>query len=200
MRNTKYEYLKKRYPEFISLDQLYRICSISKRSASYLIMNGIIPSTDTGKKTWRYRIAVKDVVIYLQKREKLGSMIPTGAASLRHKNPANPRKSFADIVEKGAEVELGEYFKYIHADYPDVLDVADVAEMTGLSNETILRHLRSGKIKSIMATNKYLIPKIYVSEYVISHDYIDCKSNSNDFKRIIQGFMIWKSKATGGKK
>lgn len=85
----KYETLKNQYPEFISLDQLYRICRIAKRSALYLIQHGIIPAIDTGRTTWRYKIAIDDVITYLQRREQTGSMIrmiPMGAVtSRRHK-------------------------------------------------------------------------------------------------------------------
>lgn len=54
----KYEKLKTEYSTYISLDQLRVICHIAKRTASYLVTNGIIPSIDTGRKTWRYKILI----------------------------------------------------------------------------------------------------------------------------------------------
>ena len=50
--------------EICSIDQLYKICKIAKRSALYLIQHGIIPVTDTGKQTLRYKIALDDVITY----------------------------------------------------------------------------------------------------------------------------------------
>jgi hypothetical protein len=51
MGKKKYDCLREQYPEYVSLDQLYRICGIAKRSALYLIQNDIIPSIDTEKRT-----------------------------------------------------------------------------------------------------------------------------------------------------
>ena len=81
--NEKYIKLKEQYPEYISLDQFYQICRIAKRSARYLVEHGIVPAVDTGKKTWRYKIHIDDTITYLQQRERLGNMIPSGAVSSR---------------------------------------------------------------------------------------------------------------------
>ena len=96
-----YEVLKNRYADYLSLDDLYKVCKISEKSARYLVEHGIIPATDTGKKTWRYKIAVDDVITYLKQREKFGSMIPPGAVSSRQKHRnggVSTRKSFSQIV------------------------------------------------------------------------------------------------------
>ena len=61
-KQGKYESLREKYPEFISLDQLHKVCGIAKRSAKYLVDNGIIPYQDTGRQTWRYKIAIDDVI------------------------------------------------------------------------------------------------------------------------------------------
>ena len=50
MKRKKYDSLKDIYPEYISLDQMYQICGIAKRSALYLIKSGIVPAEDTGKR------------------------------------------------------------------------------------------------------------------------------------------------------
>jgi len=62
---TNYEQLKKDYPEVISINQFYQICHIAKRSAVYLLENGIVPYTDTGKLTWKYKIKLDDVIAYI---------------------------------------------------------------------------------------------------------------------------------------
>lgn len=59
---TDYSYLLAEYPEKISQDQLYRICRISKRKATWLLENGYIPCEDTGKKTRRFKIQITDVI------------------------------------------------------------------------------------------------------------------------------------------
>ena len=189
----KYERLREQYPEYISKIQLYKICSISPRSATYLLDHGIIPAVDTGKQTWRYRIALDDVITYLYKREQSGSMIPPGSVSSRYKRLNNPRKSFSALVTPGQENEIAEYFAYIYADFPDVLTVTDIMEMTGLVKNTVLRMLRAGYIKSIANDPKYLVPKPYLLEFVTTLRFIEAKSSSEEFKRILGGYEIWKA-------
>ena len=137
----KYQSLKEQYPEQISLDQLYRICRISKRSASYLIQHGIIPAVDTGRKTWRYKIALNDMITYLLRREKLGSMIPAGAVSSRPNCKRIIHKTFAQMIEPGQEPIVVEYLAFVYAEYADVLTTDDVSEMTGLNKSAIQKRL-----------------------------------------------------------
>ena len=66
---TDYSALLKDYPPIISKDQLYRICHISKRKATWLLENGIIPCEDSGKKTRRFKIRTVDVIRYLETLE-----------------------------------------------------------------------------------------------------------------------------------
>ena len=193
----KYTTLKNKYPDFLSLDELSRVCKIAKRSARYLVENGIIPAIDTGKQTWRYQIKIDDVINYLERRDKFGSMIPMGAVSSRTKDRVvsafGNRKSFAEIVTEGQEQEIAEYFNYIYADCNDVLTTGDIAVMTGLHRGTIMKLAKDGYIKSITANPHYIIPKKYLLEFVVTRRFIEAKSNSELFKKILGGFEIWKT-------
>jgi len=44
-----YSFLLSKYPEFVTKDQFYRICHISKNTALYYIKNGFIPCIVFGK-------------------------------------------------------------------------------------------------------------------------------------------------------
>lgn len=188
----KYENLKDQYPDTISLDQLYRICGIAKRSAAYLIRHGVIPAVDTGRKTWRYRIALDDVIAYLQKRDRVGSMIPCGAVTSRY-GRTSKLVSCDEILTGDNEEEVAEYFAYVFTDYPDVLTVEDVMEMTGFCKATILRFLKASCLKAIEKRPKYLIVKTHLLEFFGTPRFIKCKSNSEVFVKIIGGFEIWKA-------
>ena len=188
--------LKDRYGDFLSLDDLSKVCKISKKSARYLVEHGIIPAIDTGKKTWRYKIAVDDVITYLEKREKFGSMIPRGAVSSRRKGYGSKngkRLSFSQIIIQGQESEIAEYFSYIYTDYDEVLTTADIMEMTGLNKSTILKLLQDGHIKSLTSSPKYLIPKEYLLEFVVSRRFIEAKTDSELFRKVLGGYEIWKN-------
>ena len=82
---TDYSYLLAEYPEKISQDQLYRICRISKRKATWLLENGYIPCEDTGKKTRRFKIQITDVIAYLTRLEESPETLltPPGILNLR---------------------------------------------------------------------------------------------------------------------
>ncbi len=188
----KYEKLKKEYPAYISMDQLYRICGIAKRSARYLIEHDIIPSIDTGRRTWRYKIAIDDVIAYLKKRERVGSMLPPGRVSSRADRLKRARrKSYAELVLPGMEAKLIEYFEYIYSEFPDLLSLNDAAEMTGLEKSTIARIIRAGDLEGFIASQKYYIPKKRLIEYTATPKFIDCKSNSEAFRRVVGGFELW---------
>ena len=193
MKKKNHDKLRNQYPEQISLDQMYRICGIAKRTAKYLIERGIIPAIDTGKKTWRYRIALEDVIAYLHHRDKVGSMIPYGGTNSRFKGRRNMRISYASFIGQGEKKLISEYFSFIYADYPDVLTTTDIVEMTGLSKRTILQLLKDGAIKSLIAEGKYIVPKPYFLDYVKSQRFIEAKSNSQSFIKILGGFEIWKT-------
>ena len=180
----KYESLKEQYPEYVSLDQMYRICKIAKRSALYLVKHGIIPAVDRNQKTWRYKIALDDVITYLRRREQLGSMIPPGAVTSRqYVKKVGVRKSFSQLVVPGRESEVAEYFSYIYADYEEVLTTADVAEMTGLNKSSIMKLAKAGLIKSLTNMPRYLIPKQYLMEFVVTRRFLEAKTNSGHLEK-----------------
>ena len=197
MGKRKYESLKDEYPEIISLDQMYQICGVAKRTALYLIKNGIVPAVDTGKKTWRYKIVLDDVITYLRRKEQWGSMIPPGMVSSRYPGrakagkTASNRKCYADILAIGSEEELKDYFIYIYADYPDVLTPGEVAEMTGMSRNSVYALLRSGDLKALLDGTRYLVPKENLIEYVASWKFCESHYQSKDFIKVFGAFEIW---------
>ena len=196
----KYETLKEQYPESISLTQLSKICKISKRSALYLIKNKLIPSVDIGnKKIRRYKITIDDVITYLSHREQWGTLIPPGAignSNNKNKKVKNTRKSFYQTIKPGYESEIIEYFNFIYTDYDEILIISEVAEMIGLHECTIRRLVRDGFIKYLAGSSrstKYLIPKQYLFEFMITPRFIEAKTDSKSLKKILEGFEIWKT-------
>ena len=187
----KYKKLKDLYPEYISLDNLYKICKIAKRSALYLVQHGIIPAIDTGKQTWRYKIAIDDVITYLQRRDEVGSMIPHGAVNSRAKKNVNNRKLFSQVAILGQEAKVIEYFKYIYTEYDDILKIADISEMTGLNKSTISKLLKTGTIKSLEKKPIYLVPKQYLLEFLITPRFLESQTISETHKKILGGLEIW---------
>lgn len=186
--------MKRQYPEYISLDQLHRICHVAKRSTRYLVENGIIPATDTGRTTWRWKIALDDVIVYLRQRDKFGSRIPTGAVnSKKSKNYATgSRSSFSNLVTPGQEQILVDYFAYLCSEYSDVLTVKDIADLTGLHKNSLHKLLNARHIKSLASSPRYIIPKRYFLDFVSTKRFLEIRTSSEQFNKLLEGFEEWK--------
>ena len=186
-----YNLLKGQYPNYISLEQFCKICKVAKRSAKYLVDNGIVPAIDSGKKTRRYQIAIDDVIAYLYRRDREGSLIPTGVVTSGFHKPST-RKSFSRLVTLGHEHEVTEFFRYICSDYPDVLTTADIAGLIGLTKSTVLKMITAGNLKSISSETKHFIPKVYLFEFVSTHRFLALSSDSETYKALIEKFEAWR--------
>jgi len=187
-----YSHLKRQYPGYISLDQFHKICKIAKRSAKYLVDSGIVPAIDSGKKTHRYQIAIEDVIAYLRRRDREGSMIPTGLLTSGQREPST-RVSFSRLVELGEENQVAEFFQHITTDYPDVLTVADIVKLSGIGKSTILKMLEAGHLKSITNSPKHLIPKAYLFEFVATRRFLALSSDSDAYREVLESFEVWRS-------
>jgi len=194
MEEAKYRELRKYYPKYVSKEQLRIICQISKRSAKYLLDNGVIPCEDSGKKTRCYRIALKDIIAYMKKCDKTGnSLIPRGEVSSKYKKVSDSKIFNTQKIIFGQENEVRRYFEYILLEFPDVLNSYDVMEMSGLSHTTIQRLLKSGVICSWIIDRKYIVLKAYMIDFMTSRKFLNMKSNSINFKKILGGFSVWKT-------
>ena len=196
MKQAKYDSLREHYPEYISLEQARAICKIAKPSVLYLIKAGIIPAIDTGKITWRYKIALEDVITYLRRREQVGSMIPHGTATAGRKSKsakATYRKKFSYLLNPELDADKAEYFKYIFADCDDVFTTSSFADLTGIHISTVLKLLRTGDIKYIADSPQYLIPKQYLLDFVVSNRFIEINADTEHYRNLLGGFEIWKN-------
>lgn len=50
--------------------------------------------------------------------------------------------------------------------YADVLDVKESAKAMNIGIKTMYRMLKEGTIKSFMVGNKYLVPKVFLEDYI----------------------------------
>jgi len=126
----------------------------------------------------------------MQNRENAECLIPKGAVSSR--KAASSRSSFSQVLAPGREHEVAEYFAFLYADSSDVLTVADIVRMTGLLKTTVIKHLCTGHIRSISSSPRYLVPKVYLLDFVASQHFIELRTDSQEFKRILVGFEEWR--------
>ena len=140
--SNSYQQILDEYPEYITKEQLYQICHISKKSAQNLLESGEIPCIDSGRKTHRFLIATTEVVDYLHRRDSA----PGPAAD-------------ETAVEK---------IRAALALYPDVLSVAQVSELTGRRSSTVTKWCRLNYIENIYAGGKNHIPKASLADFLVS--------------------------------
>jgi hypothetical protein len=130
------------------------------------------------------------VITYLQRRDEVGSMIPRGAATSRKKT-FRRNKTFLQLIKPGKEYQAKKYFEHIYSEYADILTTANIIEMTGLNKSTVLKLLKSGKIKSMTNSPKYIIPKKYLLEFLITPRFIESNTISETYQKIIGGLELW---------
>ena len=140
--SNSYQRILDEYPEYITKEQLYQICHISKKSAQNLLESGEIPCIDSGRKTHRFLIATADVVDYLQRRDSA------------------PRPAADETAVEKIRAAL--------ALYPDVLSVAQVSELTGRRSSTVTKWCRLNYIENIYAGGKNHIPKASLADFLVS--------------------------------
>ena len=140
--SNSYQQILVEYPEYITKEQLYQICHISKKSAQNLLESGEIPCIDSGRKTHRFLIATADVVDYLQRRD----------------SAPRPAADEAAVEKIRASLAL----------YPDVLSVAQVSELTGRRSSTVTKWCRLNYIENIYAGGKNHIPKASLADFLVS--------------------------------
>ncbi len=178
---SDYIFLIDRYPEFITKDQFYKICHISKNTARHYLENGFIPCIDSGKKTRRYKIALKDIILFLEDRDKNpekyylpnhynNPFLPSEIRQYKAKPRPDTYKYAYKL--KGLK-EVKDYQKYLEqqfADYPDMMTSVQIQQVTGHSISTIVSWCKSGKVKCIRHHNANLLQKKSVISYLFNQE------------------------------
>lgn len=144
-----YRYLRREYPETVSMEQLYRICHISKRKARWLLEHGVIPCQDSGKQTRRFSICLEDVICFLDQRDAglLDDVIPQGIFSSSSTHSIRPDRPVLD------EVELCAYLLECWENWPDMLTTRQASELCGYSVNALNRWRNLGQIQGVKYRN-----------------------------------------------
>lgn len=71
---------------------------------------------------------------------------------------------------------------------PDVLTVADIAAFTGYGRHTVSRWCSEGRLKVITRSPKFIVPKSYLLDFLISDDYNNiCRKSKRHYAMIQSG-------------
>ena len=136
MMTNIYNRLFKEYPEYITKEQLYQICNVSKKTALYYLESGLLPAIDRGTQTHRFKIAIIDVVAFLNARDKNPDNYRATPGWYRG-NGGYRKNSTYHLVRirrgKKTEIRIALWLK----DRPDLLTPMNVSQITGYAQATV---------------------------------------------------------------
>ena len=140
--------------EYLSKEQFCREFHVGKRTALWLISNGLLPAIDTKRKTDRYLIARKDIARYLKKRE----LEPD---KYRYRGLQT-----TVLSSKSADKLRSAFFK-IWADIPDVLRRHDVETLLGYEERIIVRWRHELGLESLKISQTIYYPKKMLIDFLL---------------------------------
>lgn len=161
LMKTDYSYLLKEYPSTISMDQLYKICHVSKRKAKWLLEHGVIPCKDSGKKTRRFIIKTMDVIKFLEKQEagKIKNMPPLGTFS---SHSSGKKINYIKVNATAFMAFLKNWWLIV----PDVLTVKQASVLLGYNKSTVCNWIKKGKLQAVAYKRSHFIPKEWLIMYL----------------------------------
>ncbi len=196
-----YAYLKEQYPEVITLEQLYRICHISKRKGKWMLENRVIPCQDSGKKTRRFKIKLDDVIAYLEKEAAEGrTVIPAGIFSAKQgaEKQSECQKLILRLNNPEIYQEIYWYYEKKYRKAPDALDANAVADLTGFGTTAVHGWIRAGHLK-VYRRVEQIIPKAYLLDFLCTPYYVSiCNRSSKHRETILYLQKIVKKYTEGG--
>ena len=188
-----YDEIRRQYPETISKDQFYRIAHISKATALYLLQSGLVPCRDSGKKTRRYTIRIDDVIVYMIDRETHPEVYQATRFWYKERSVKSVSSvDFQNVPLKLSQKESKAFREYIEKrleDYDDLMKVAEVVEVIGYSDTSVHRWCKDKKIKAFFVSNKFLIPKMSLVEFLLSQHSFDIKRKTWKHIQLIKNFF-----------
>jgi len=156
-----YKQMLKGYPRYMSLEQMRIVCHISKQTARRLLLAGLVPYKDTGKKTHTYKIRKTAIIEYLVQRDVTPEKFKFGQDNYS----IAYAKAMAELeLAAGNDINVAVCNVPLqHKDYPDVLSVKQAASLAGVATSAI----------NDWAKKKYLISfrkggALYTMTYVTS--------------------------------
>ena len=156
MTDTEKKKLKARFPPFICLDQVRKILHISKRKAAWLLNNGIIPCTNSGKRTRQYLIDINDLIIYMETRETKTSSTNTS------------KNTFDNQLLTYIEPMPSEFREWLVTKWnlvKDAMTVSEFADLTGYSERTIKEWIAKKELTAVLSQTKQIIAKEWLLEF-----------------------------------
>ncbi|MDR1002836.1 MAG: hypothetical protein LBL82_06180 [Oscillospiraceae bacterium] len=176
---SDYSFLLKIYPKTVTKEQFYQVCHIAKKTATYYLEQGLIPCRDSGKRTRRFQIKTKDIVFFLEDRDRNPEKYylpkhydnPFLLAKERQKNKAMQENGTQKPWKLKPPNEVADYHVYLEklfADYPDIITAQHILQVTGLSPAVSKGWCKRAEIRYVFSRGAYYLQKSGVIDYLCS--------------------------------
>ena len=158
------------YSKYITKEQMYQVCHISKKTCLFLLESGLVPNIDSGKRTHRFKIKTEDVIQYMRNREDDPQLYrPPDGYYL--KDGRMKKLQSCNKPLNGEEVaHVRQYYDEHLAEYPEVMTVEQITRFTGYCHTSVGHWCEKKKLKCFYIRKKYYIPKPYLIDFLLS-DY-----------------------------
>jgi hypothetical protein len=159
------------YPEYITKDQMYRICHVSKKTCLFLLESGLVPNIDSGKKTRRFSIKTTDVVEYLRDRDDYPELYKAPDGFYKG-NGCKKAPSFDEVFTKDDFNRMRQYYENKLSNQLDVMTVEQIANFTGYCKNSVVRWCSKKELNNFFIRQRFHIPKEYLVDFLISKYFI----------------------------
>lgn len=182
--NNTYSEILQQYPQYMTKDQMYKVCHISKKTCLFLLESGLVPNIDSGKKTRRFKIQTADVIQYLEDRKtNPGLYSPPAGYYSRCTERKREGELVVPLTAKNVSIMRG-YFENALATYNDVLTVNQVSAYTGYCTTSVTQWCNKRQLRSFEIKRKYMIPKEYLIDFFASDHFIRISVKSKKHKKL----------------
>lgn len=151
--------------KYLSADQLSRYLHISKRKLKYLLDHSYIPSIDTGKETYKYKIKQSDAEKFKRRMESDKNFLQELKGMFSSRSLAENAKIIY-ITSESQREEFKKYLTHRWQSCPDALPAKQAAQLTEITSSRINELVRKGKLYGVCIGNIQYISKERLIEYV----------------------------------
>lgn len=187
--NHYYSDLLRQYPAYMTKEQMYQVCHISKKTCLFLLQSGRVPCLDSGKKTRRFKIETANVIHYLEDRELHPDRYkpPDGfykRKRVKGKSRRKKRRKQGTDTPSPSVAAIDPYImrEYYRAElelYPDdVLTAKQISEFTGYSHSSVVRWCNKQYLQNFYIRHRFYVPKEYLLDFFTSRHFINISVKS----------------------
>ena len=176
-------------PEYLSGDKLYQYLHISKRKMKYLLENGYIPFTDTGKKTHRYLVSIEDAEAFrlrmIDQPDSLSEL--KGMFSSRTEAPTPPPPHTLEPTEENCKA----FRRYLASQWrklPDALPVPEAAKLIVMRPARLIELIGKGRIAGARIRSVYYCSKRDFIAFCSSEEMVGRQDAPEAYAALIEGF------------